>query len=137
MIASLSRLAPVLLRHLDAYGEIAGEDARDAASSLGACVLAALLAAGLALLAVLMLCAWLLMLTWDQPWRAWVPAGLAALFALGAFASLVPIRRRPGKSTFFPRVRREWRRDRELMERALHPTPPAEIGGAEPGASRI
>ena len=36
MLASLSRLAPVLLRHIDAYGEVAAEDAKDAASSLSA-----------------------------------------------------------------------------------------------------
>lgn len=122
MIASLSRLVPALLRHLDAYGDIAEEDAKDAASSLGAYLLAALSAACLALLCVLMLCAWLMVLTWDQPWRVWVPVGLAALFALAAIGCLVPYRRRrPGKSTFFPRVRREWRRDRELVERAISP----------------
>ncbi len=122
MIASLSRLVPALLRHFDAYGEIAREDAKDAASSLGACVLAAVIAAGLALLAAIMLCAWLVMLTWDQPWRVWVPAGLAGLFVLGVIASLAAIRRhRPGKSTLFPRTRREWIRDRALLERALGP----------------
>ena len=125
MIASLSRLVPALLRHLDAYADIAREDARDAASSLGACVLAALIAAALAFLAAIMLCVWLVMLSWDQPWRVWVPAGLAAAFALGALACLIPIRRRrPGKSTLLPRLRREWSRDRELLERALNPPTP-------------
>lgn len=124
MIASLSRLVPALLRHLDAYGDIAGEDAKDAASSLGACLLAATIAAGLALLSAIMLCASLMVLTWDQPWRVWVPVGLAALFALAAIGCLIPYRRRrPGKSTFFPRVRREWRHDRALMERAVNPPP--------------
>ena len=123
MVASLSRLVPALLRHFDAYGEIAREDAKDAASSLGACFLAAVFAAGLALLAAIMLCVWLVMVSWDQPWREWVPAGLAAAFALGALVCLVSIRRRrPGKSTLFPRVRREWTRDRELLERALSPS---------------
>lgn len=129
MVASLSRLVPALLRHLDAYGEIAEEDAKDAAASLGAYVLAAIAAAGLALLSVIMLCVWLVMLTGDQPWRAWVPAGLAAAFALGAFGSLIPYRRRrPGKSTFFPRVRREWQRDRALVARAIGPQPAADTG---------
>lgn len=129
MIASLSRLVPALLRHLDAYGDIAEEDARDAASSLGAYLLAALSAAGLALLSVIMLCVWLMVLTWDQPWRVWVPAGLAAAFALAAISCLSPYRRRrPGKSAFFPRVRREWQRDRVLIERAVGTPPAAETG---------
>jgi uncharacterized membrane protein YqjE len=129
MVASLSRLVPALLRHLDAYSDIAEEDAKDAASSLGACLLAALSAAGLAFLSVLMLCAWLMVLTWDQPWRVWVPVGLAAFFALAAVGCLIPYRRRrPGKSTFFPRVRRELQRDRALMERAMQAPPATDAG---------
>jgi uncharacterized membrane protein YqjE len=128
MVASLSRLVPALLRHLDAYSDIAEEDAKDAASSLGACLLAATIAAGLALLAALMLCVWILTLTWDEPWRAWVPAGLAAVFAVGAIISARPLRRlRAGKPTFFVRVRSELHKDRILVDRALHPmedTPP-------------
>jgi len=120
MLASLSRLAPVLLRHIDAYGEVAAEDAKDAASSLSASLHLGAAAFGAALVATLMLCVWIVMLTWDQPWRGWVPFGLAALFALGAYGCLRAMRRRqPGAATLFARLRGEWRRDRDLMERAL------------------
>lgn len=118
LASSLSRLLPLLLRHLDAYGAVAGEDAKDAVARLGQHLARVLVAAGFALLAAIMACAFLLMLAWDQPWREWVPAFLAIAFALAAFGIASPARRgASGQGPLFPRVRREWRRDRELMER--------------------
>jgi uncharacterized membrane protein YqjE len=120
VIASLGRFFPLLLRHLDAYGDIAGVDTREAVAHLVARVMAGVIAAGCLLLAAMMICVWLVALTWDKSWGAWVPAGLAAAFLVAALVMLVPLldRRRPHEP-LFPRVRREWRRDRELMERAV------------------
>jgi len=118
---SLSRLIPAALRHLDAYAEIAGEDARDAVSVLMSRTLAALLAAAAAMISALMVCAWILALTWDGPWRTWTAAGLAIAFAAAAAGiAFRLLRRRTGqRSLLFARVRREWHRDRDLFERVL------------------
>jgi hypothetical protein len=114
-------LLPTIFRHLCAYAEIAGQDARDAAGRVGRRVFALLLAAVCVQVALFMLCAWILSLAWDGPWRAWAAAGLAFLFAAVAAAIAIPLlgRRRAG-TRLFPRVRYEWSRDRELIERAMN-----------------
>jgi len=117
----LSRLIPAALRHLDAYAEIAGEDARDAVAVLIGRTLVALLATAAAMISALMICAWILALTWDGPWRVWTAAGLAIAFAAAAAGIAIHLlRRRTGpRSLLFSRVRREWHRDRDLFERVL------------------
>jgi len=107
---------------LDAYAEIAGADARDAAASVARRLLALLLAAAASFIALLMFCAWLLALTWDGPWRTWTAAGLALAFALAAAGLAIPVlrRRTQAGTNFFPRLRSEWHRDRELIDRALN-----------------
>ncbi len=122
MPSLLSPLVPAILRHLRAYAEVAGEDARDAAAVVARRLLALLLAAAAALVALLMFCTWLLALTWDGPWRTWTAAGLALAFAAGAAGLAVPMlwRRRKHRTVFFSRVRHEWDRDRDLIERAMN-----------------
>ena len=117
----LSRVAPAVLRHLDGYREVVGADARDAAAMMAGRMLAILLAAAAAMISALMVCAWILALAWDGPWRAWTAAGLALAFAVASVGIAWPLlRRRPEKpSTLFSRVRRELNRDRDLLERVL------------------
>jgi len=121
MRSMLARLVPALLRHLEGYAEIAGEDARDAAAIVARRLLALLLGVAAAFIALLMFCAWLLALTWDGPWRLWTAAGLALAFAAAAAGLAIPTLRRHSKTDarFFSRVRHEWDRDRELIDRAL------------------
>jgi len=120
LASSLSRLIPLLLRHLDAYGAVAGEDAKDVVALLTQRLVRVVIAASLALLAAIMTCAFIIMLAWNQPWREWVPAVLALALALAAFGVASPaLRRGNGTKPLFPRMRREWRRDRELMERTV------------------
>lgn len=122
MASLLAPLVPAVLRHLEAYAEIAGEDARDAASAVARRLLALLLAAAASFIALLMVCVWLLALTWDGPWRTWTAAGLALAFAAGAAGLAIPVLRRRTKpeDLLFPRVRQEWKRDRVLIDRALN-----------------
>ena len=122
MRSMLAPLVPAVLRHLQAYAEVAGEDARDAASTVARRLLALLLAAAAAFIALLMFCAWLLALTWDGPWRLWTAAGLALAFTAAAAGLAIPVLRRRSKpdEKFFPRVRTEWSRDRALIDRALN-----------------
>lgn len=122
MASLLAPLVPAVLRHLQAYAEVAGEDARDAAAAVTRRLLALLLAGAASFIALLMFCAWLLALTWNGPWRSWTAAGLAIAFAAGAAALAIPVLRRRTKpeEMLFPRVRKEWKRDRKLVDRALN-----------------
>lgn len=122
MRSMLAPLVPAALRHLEAFAEVAGADARDAAAIVARRLLALLLAAASAFIALLMFCAWLLALTWDGPWRLWTAAGLALAFAAAAAGLAIPVLRRRTKADtmFFSRVRNEWSRDRELIDRALN-----------------
>lgn len=122
MASLLAPLVPVILRHLEAYAEVAGEDARDAAAAVARRLLALLLAAAASFIALLMFCVWLLALTWDGPWRTWTAAGLALAFGAGAAALSIPVlrRRTNPEEMLFPRVRQELERDRVLFDRALN-----------------
>jgi uncharacterized membrane protein YqjE len=120
MRSLLAPLVPTILRHLQAYAEVAGEDAREAATVLARKLAAILVAAACAFVSLLMLCTWLLALTWDGPWRSWTAAGLAFAFATVAAGLALPVLR-PGAEPphFFSRIRTELGRDRELLERAF------------------
>jgi uncharacterized membrane protein YqjE len=122
MTSLLAPLVPAILRHLEGYAEVVGEDAREATAFLARRLLALLIAAACAFVGLLMACAWILALAWDTPWRTWVAAGLALLFAVGAVALIIPtLRRGTGERVlFFPRIRYELERDRELIERAVN-----------------
>ena len=118
----IAPLVPAVLRHLEAWTEVAGEDVRDAASHVAKRLLALLVAAACAFVSFLMLCAWILVLAWDTPWRAWVAGGLALAFAGLAAALAWPAFRgssRPDE-VFFARIRAEIARDRELLERSFN-----------------
>ncbi len=116
----IASLLPAVLRHLEAYAEVAGEDVREAATLLARKLAAILAAAATAFVALLMLCLWLVALAWDGPWRNWVAGGLAIGFALVAVALALPVLRpKQGPPAFFARTRTELGRDRELFERAF------------------
>jgi uncharacterized membrane protein YqjE len=119
MRTSVAALVPAILRHLQAYADVAGEDARDAADAVTRRLLALFIAAAAGFIALLMFCAWILILAWDTPWRAWVAAGLALGFAIIAAALAIPALRHGGQphAVFFSRVRAGLERDRELLER--------------------
>jgi uncharacterized membrane protein YqjE len=117
----IGRMVPVVLRHLDAYAEVVGEDAREAAAIVARRLVLLLLAGACAFVALLMFCTWLIVLAWDTPWRAWTAAGLALLFAAGAAALAWPALKGGSEphEVFFSRVRGELSRDRELITRAF------------------
>lgn len=122
MRSLIATLVPGMLRHLEAYAGLAGEDVREAATLLARKLASILAAAVTGLVALLMLCLWLIALAWDGPWRNWVAGGLALAFALLAAALALPVLRpRDGPPAFFARTRSELGRDRELVERAFAP----------------
>jgi uncharacterized membrane protein YqjE len=121
MLPLIARLAPLVLRHLSAYADVAGEDAREAAALVARKLVRVLAAAACGFIALLMACILLVALAWDTPWRGWTAAGLAVAFAVAAVALAWPVLRRGPSphALFFPRIRTELTRDRELIERAF------------------
>lgn len=121
MQALIGRWVPAILRHIEGYAEVVGEDAREATSFVARRLIALLVAGACAFIALFMFCVWLLVLAWDTPWRAWTAAGLAVLFAgVAAFLSWPSLKRGDSPhAVFFPRIRNELSRDRELIERAF------------------
>ena len=117
----IAALGPAILRHLQAYADVAGEDLRDAVAFISKRLLSLLVAAAAGVIALLMICAWVLVLAWDTPWRAWVAAGLALGFGIVAFVLAIPALRhgRKPQGVFFSRIRAELDRDRGLLERAF------------------
>lgn len=129
MRSPIASLVHAVLRHLEAYAEVAGEDVRDAAALLARKLAAVLAAVAAALVALIMLCLWLVALAWDGPWRNWVAGGLALGFALAAAALALPVLRpRGGPPDFFARTRTELGRDREFLARAFGRDQPAQGG---------
>ena len=122
MQALFGRLVPVILRHLDAYAEVVTEDAREATAFVARRLILLWIAGACAFVALLMLCAWLVILAWDTPWRAWTAAGLVLLFGGVAVVLAWPaLRGRAGRDAlFFHRIRSELSRDRELIARAFN-----------------
>jgi uncharacterized membrane protein YqjE len=120
--ALIGRLIPVVLRHLDAYAEVVGEDAREATAFVARRLILLLIAGACAFVALLMLCAWMVILAWDTPWRAWTAAGLVLLFGGVAAALAWPaLRGHAGRhALFFHRIRSELSRDRELIANAFN-----------------
>ncbi len=120
MRSLFASLVPAVLRHIEAYAEVAAEDAREAAVIVARKLAAVLVAAVATLVSVLMLCTWLLALAWDGPWRNWVAGGLAIGFALLAIVLALPVLRpRSAHPAFFARTRLEFVRDRDLLERTF------------------
>jgi uncharacterized membrane protein YqjE len=120
MPSLIAPLVPRVLRHLEAYAEVAGEDAREAATLLARKLATILVAGAAALVSLIMVCVLLLALTWDGPWRAWTAAGLAVVFAVVAIAFALPILKpRAEPPRYFSRIRTELGRDRDLIERAF------------------
>jgi uncharacterized membrane protein YqjE len=120
---SLPRAAPVLLRHMAAYAELAARDfgraQRDATTQL----LASVLVIASLFFVVMMICLAVIATTWDTPHRvtaiAWMAGGFA-LLALGAVLYRSRIMR--DRLPLLSAVRREWQTDRVILDRILSST---------------
>ena len=124
-LKSFSRLVPLVLRHLDAYTEIAERDAQDALSALARRTVLAMTAFAAALVSVLMACIGIIAVSWEGPHRVLVPVALAAVFAaVAAWTWFAARRHRAGNPTLLAGVRGEIAKDRALLERALVPLDP-------------
>jgi uncharacterized membrane protein YqjE len=119
-LSLLPRAAPVLLRHLGAYAELAAQElARTRASMAARAGGYLLVAVGLAGAAA-MGCVAIIAANWDTPQRmAAIYALLAFFLGLAAAAAAYGRRLRATQPPVFGQLRREWRLDQVIVGRML------------------
>jgi len=117
MLQALQRAVPILLRHLDGYIELAEQDwaaakitARERLQTW------AVLLVG-SLFALFSLYVFVIALTWDTPYRLLAIGILAAISAALVVGAAMRLKRRDDHA--FSAVRREWERDRAVVQRLL------------------
>ena len=116
----LPKVAPVLLRHMVAYVDLAGLEIEQSQRDFGTRMLAAAILGVCIVFLLFSGCLLVVALTWDTPYRvaavAWIAGGflLATLIAT-TYGRQVAKRQTP----FFGTVRREWEADRAIIERLL------------------
>jgi uncharacterized membrane protein YqjE len=120
MLWSLPKAAPVLLRHLAAYVELAALDLAKAQREIGAQLLASAIVAVGIFFALMMGCLAVVAATWNTPYRlaaiAWMGGGFVVL-AVGAAIYKARIART--QTPILDSVRREWHTDRMILDRIL------------------
>jgi uncharacterized membrane protein YqjE len=120
----LQRLAPAVLRHLIAYGELLCEETGDALrqSRRRALGFAVTVAAGV--MALALACVWIIAANWDGPYRLVVVGALCGLFVVVALIGVAYARGAPLNASSqppFERLRTEWQADlRQLSQ--LYPS---------------
>ena len=117
---SLPQAAPVLLRHLSAYAELAEQDLAVARRQIGARLIAIAFILVAGLFALLMICAAVIATTWDTPHRMTAIYGMLAVFAATLLIALGYLARVNGPSeTLFAAVKGEWALDRVVLDQLL------------------
>jgi len=116
----LPKAAPALLRHLAAYADLTGLDLARAQREIAAQMVRFTIIIICGLFALLMGCLAVVAYTWDTPHRVSAIAWMGGGFLISAIAAaLYAVRAARSGSEFLASVRREWREDRELLERVL------------------
>src|SRR5882672_1124413 len=117
-LLSLQRAAPVLLRHLSAYAELAEQDLAVSKVEVAASIRAGVSLVVSAIFALMMICACVIAATWNTQYRFTAVATMAAVFIAAVIVSALILARAP-KRRPFAAVRGEWQRDRLLLEQLM------------------
>ncbi len=132
MLEQFLAVARVAVRHLGAYGELLGSDLAAARRAAIAQLWAGVILAATALVAALLLCLWVVALTWDTAYRSTSIAGLAAVFLALAAAAWLRLRASGrGLSSPLARTARAWEQDRILLHELMNRSD-AGTGDADP-----
>jgi len=115
-LRSLQQAIPILLRHLGAYLELAEQDMIATKAEAVARLRLVIVFSVSAFFTILMVCILVIALTWDGENRVFAIIFMGCVFtALTAASGLYLAQLRSSKP--FDGVRREWRQDRELIDR--------------------
>jgi uncharacterized membrane protein YqjE len=120
LLRTVPLAAPIVLRHLAAYGELAGEDLLRARRELQDGVVASTLIVLGFFFVVQMLCLAVIAQTWDTPNRLLAIAAMGAVFiVLLIAAALYRARVLRARTPFLAGVKRELRADRAALDQIL------------------
>jgi uncharacterized membrane protein YqjE len=119
---SVSQLAPVLLRHLGTYAELAAGDLARSRSDFGLAAVGLLMFLASVLFALQLLCLAAVAAAWDTAYRMPVIYGLLGVFTLLAVGAAIHLRRvQRTRMPHFSALRREWELDRHVLSSLLAP----------------
>jgi len=117
---SLPKAIPILLRHVLAYAELAGEDLRAFQRRSAARLLALLVAVLGALFSLVLICVAVVAAFWDTPYRLHAIFALLGVFFVVTVIGLLSARPRSAQGdAMFGRVAQEWRKDRVILDQLL------------------
>lgn len=116
----LPKVAPVFLRHIMAYVDLAGQELEQTQRQFGARIVAAAVLGVCIFFVILSGCLLVVAITWDTPSRVAAVASMAGVFLLAALIAAAYGRQvAKRQAPFFGTVRREWQEDRAILERLL------------------
>jgi uncharacterized membrane protein YqjE len=120
MLWSLPKAAPVLLRHLAAYVELAALDLAKAQREISAQLFASAIVAVGIFFALMMGCLAVVAATWNTPYRLTAIACMGGGFVvLAVGAAIYKARIARTQTPILDSVRREWHADRMILDRIL------------------
>jgi uncharacterized membrane protein YqjE len=112
----IPRLAPIAVRHLSAYVDLATADLQVLAKLLVRRLVVVAIAMAATLVSLLLACTWVITSAWDTSWRNQSIGLLLLLFMVLAAASAGFASRRWGVDQHpFARLRDEWQCDQQLI----------------------
>jgi uncharacterized membrane protein YqjE len=120
LLWSLPKLAPVLLRHIAAYVDLAANDFARRQRATAATILASVIVGVCLVFALLLGCLLIVALTWDTAYRvaaiAWMGGGFVLVACIALIYRARIVRERV---PFLASVRQAWREDRVIIDRIL------------------
>ena len=120
LLWSLPKAAPVLLKHLGGYAELAHQDIEQMQRDLSARMLAAVLVGACLFFVIFCGCLMVVALTWETPHRVSAIAWMGAVFLiLGALALAYRFQVVKGHGPFLGTMRSEWQADRAAIDEIL------------------
>jgi uncharacterized membrane protein YqjE len=122
VLSLLPKLAPLVVRHLAAYVELAADDATALARLLTQRLVAAAVALLGTIFALLMGCLWIVTAVWDTSWRGPTIGALLVIFAaVAVVGAVIAMRRWSVDQKPFLRLRSEWDNDQSLIGELSEP----------------
>jgi uncharacterized membrane protein YqjE len=128
-VIHLRQLGPAFLRHVEAYGQLAGAALHDSALLVKARATLVVIGLVLAIGFVVLAGATLIATGWGSPYRWWVAGGVLGVIALGAAICLARATAAVPRSPHLQALRDEWQKDKDWLGRDRI------AGGAESGAA--
>jgi MFS family permease len=114
-VIHLRQLGPAVIRHVEAYGQLAAAAARDMRDIGRRRAMLAVVGMVLSIALVILAGATAIAAGWDTPWRWWVAAGVLAALAIATFVCLSGAFAAMPRSTHMQALKDEWQKDKAWL----------------------